>query len=64
MSKTVDYIRAEKKAIAVIESLPDLEEYILGMWEFMNDEIEDGSSEELELERFLDELAELEANYA
>jgi hypothetical protein len=34
------------------------------MWEFMNDEIEDGSSEELELERFLDELAELEANYA
>jgi hypothetical protein len=64
MSKTVDYIKAEKKAIAVIESLPDLEEYILGMGEFMNDEIEDGSSEELELERFLDELAELEANYA
>jgi hypothetical protein len=64
MSKTVDYIKAEKKAIAVIESLPDLEEHILGMWEFMNDEIEDGSSEELELERFLDELAELEANYA
>jgi hypothetical protein len=64
MSKTVDYIKAEKKAIAVIESLPDLEEHILGMWEFMNDEIEDGSSEELELERFLDDLAELEANYA
>jgi hypothetical protein len=64
MSKTVDYIKAEKIAMAVIESLPDLEEHILGMWEFMNDEIEDGSSEELELERFLDELAELEANYA
>jgi len=64
MSKTVDYIKAEKIAMAVIESLPDLEEHILGMWEFMNDEIEDGSSEELELERFLDDLAELEANYA
>ena len=64
MSKTVDYIKAEKIAIAAIDNMPDLEEYILGMWEFMNDEITDGSSEELELERFLDELAELEANYA
>jgi hypothetical protein len=46
-------------ASAAINRYPHLKEQVIESWELMSYEISDGSSEEMEVERFLEELQSL-----
>ena len=48
--------RANSMASAAINRYPYLKEQVIDSWELMSYEISDGSSEEMEVERFLEEL--------
>ena len=48
--------RLREKASESIRLHPEIKEEVIDAWSLMMDEIEDGSSDELEQDRFLDEL--------
>jgi hypothetical protein len=48
--------KANSMASAAINRYPHLKEQIIESWELMSDEISDGGSEAMEVERFLEEL--------
>ena len=51
-----DVTKIWKEAVAGIRLHPEIKGDVEDAWSLMLDEIEDGSSEELEQDRFLDEL--------
>ena len=51
-----DVTKIWKEAVAGIRLHPEIKEGVEDAWSLMIDEIEDGSSDELEQDRFLDEL--------
>ena len=51
--------KANSMASAAINRYPHLKEQIIESWELMSDEISDGGSEAMEVERFLSELEDI-----
>jgi|JYMV01.1.fsa_nt_gi hypothetical protein len=54
-----DTATANSRAAAVINRYPHLKQQVIDSWELMSDEISEGSSEDMEVERFLSELNDI-----
>ena len=54
-----DTATANSRAAATINRYPHLKQQVIDSWELMSDEISEGSSEDMEVERFLSELNDI-----
>jgi len=54
-----DTATANSKGASAINRYPHLKQQIIESWELMSDEISEGSSEEMEVERFLSALDDI-----